>query len=122
MPKVIVIDDMHSVRALTKALLTSLGCEVAGEAENGADGVELFKSERPDLTLLDIEMPIKNGIDTLKAILKIDPDAQVVMLTSVDNTFVAEDCILAGAKDYLNKGLSPEDMKARLQVEIDKIS
>ena len=121
-PRLLIIDDMQSVRAMVKVLAASVGCEIAGEAENGAEGLEVYKQERPDLTLLDIEMPVKNGIETLKAILKFDQDAQVVMLTAVDNTMVAEDCILSGAKDYLRKDLNPEDMKKRLQEEVNKIT
>ena len=58
--RVLVIDDMGSMRAMTKHLLTSLGCEITGEAENGADGFTRFQVERPDLVLLDIEMPVQD--------------------------------------------------------------
>ncbi len=121
-PKVLVVDDDESVRALLKVILVSLGCEIAGEAENGAEGLVSYKQVQPNLTLLDISMPDKNGVEALKAILKFDPDAHVVMLTAVRDNMVAEDCILAGAKDYLRKDLVPEDMERRLREEIDKLS
>ena len=121
MGKILLIDDDESVRALLKVILVSLGCEITGEAGNGAEGLEYYKQVHPDLTLLDIVMPNKNGLETLKAILKFDPDAQLLMLTAVKDNMVAEDCILAGAKDYLRKDLGPEVMERRLREEIDKV-
>ncbi len=82
-PRVIVIDDEQEVRTWLKALLISLGCEIAGEAENGREGLELFKKERPDLVLLDLMMPVMTGVEARKFILGEDPDAHVVLLTSV---------------------------------------
>ncbi|MEE8352026.1 MAG: response regulator [Rhodospirillales bacterium] len=121
-PRVLVVDDDESIRALLKVVLGILGCEIAGEAEDGAKGLESYKQIHPDLTLLDISMPNMNGIETLKAILIFDPNAQVLMLTAVKDNIVAEDCILAGAKDYLRKDLGPEDMERRLREEINKFS
>ncbi len=119
--RVLVIDDMGSMRAMTKHLLTSLGCEITGEAENGADGFTRFQVERPDLVLLDIEMPVQDGITTLKMILADDAEANVIMLTSVDSMMVVEDCLFAGAKDFIRKDLPPEALKARLGEELAKL-
>ena len=66
-------------------------------------------------------MPVKDGISTLKAILAEDSKANVVMLTSVDNMMVVEDCLFAGARDYIRKDTSPDEMKTRLQKELDKL-
>lgn len=119
--KVLIVDDMQAMRAMSKSLVTALGAEVVGEAENGQLGFELYCAEKPDLVLLDIEMPVKDGISTLKAILAEDPKANVVMLTSVDNMMVVEDCLFAGARDYIRKDTSPDEMKTRLQKELDKL-
>jgi len=121
-PRVLIVDDMQAMRAMAKSLATSLGAEVIGEAENGQVGLELFLSEKPDLVLLDIEMPVKDGISTLKAILAEDSSANVVMLTSVDNMAVVEDCIFSGARDYIRKDVVPDVMKVRLQKELDKLT
>jgi len=120
-PRVLIVDDMQAMRAVANTLVTSLGAEVVGEAENGEQGLELFRSEKPDLVLLDIEMPVKDGISTLKAILAEEPSANIVMLTSVDNMAVVEDCIFSGARDYIRKDISPDVMKERLQKELDKL-
>ena len=60
--KVLIVDDMQAMRAMSKSLVTALGAEVVGEAENGQLGFELYCAEKPDLVLLDIEMPVKDGI------------------------------------------------------------
>ena len=120
--QVLVVDDSEDIRKLISFLLESMGCEVVGEAENGMEAVDLFKKKRPDLVLLDILMPAMNGLEVLKRLMKIDRNAAVVMLTAVDNNLVAEDCILAGAKDYLRKDLGPEEMQKRLAEEVAKIA
>ena len=120
-PRVIVIDDEPAIRTWLKGLLTSLGCEIAGEAENGREGLELFKKERPDLVLLDLMMPVMTGVETRKFILGEDPDAHVVMLTSVNDEKVVKDELLAGVEYYLRKDRSPDEIKAALQETIEKI-
>jgi len=119
--RVLIVDDMQAMRAVAKSLALSLGAETVFEAENGEIGLELYRKEKPDLVLLDIEMPVKDGISTLKSILAEDNNANIVMLTSVDNMAVVEDCIFSGARDYIRKDVSPDTMKARLEAEFDKI-
>ncbi len=119
--RVIVIDDEQEVRTWLKGLLISLGCEIAGEAENGREGLELFKKERPDLVLLDLMMPVMTGNETRKFILGEDPDAHVVLLTSVADEKVVKDELLAGVEYFLRKDRSPDEIKAVLQENIEKI-
>ncbi len=120
-PKVLVIDDEESVRTWLKAMLISLGCEVVGEAKNGQEGVELFKRERPDLVLLDLEMPVMKGTEALDYILAEDPDAHVIMLTVVKDPAVIYDRLMAGARYYLPKDNPPEKIRATLQEQIEKV-
>ena len=88
--RVIVIDDFLPIRDVMCPVLSSVGCEIIGTADNGKKGLALFHEVRPDITFMDIEMPVMNGLDALKGILKADSEAKVVMLTSVDDTAVAE--------------------------------
>jgi two-component system, chemotaxis family, chemotaxis protein CheY len=113
-PRVLVVDDDDDVRALFGAILESLDFELAGEANSGEDGVALFKETQPDLVLLDVRMPVMNGVTALREILKIDSNAAVVMLTNVAGSSVADDCILAGAKDYIRKDRGIEALKSRI--------
>jgi len=120
-PRVLVIDDEESVRIWLKGLLVSLGCEVVGEAENGQEGVELFKREGPDLVLLDLQMPVMNGDEALDRIIIEDPDAYVIILTSVSDAKVIIDDLMAGARYYLPKHDPPEMIQAALQEQIEKV-
>jgi two-component system chemotaxis response regulator CheY len=120
-PTVLVIDDEESIRIWLKSLLISLGCEVAGEAENGQVGVELFKQEHPDLVLLDLKMPVMTGDQALSYILDEDPNANVVFLSAVRDWEEVRDALMGGARDYLAKDDPPEKIRAALQEQIEKI-
>ncbi len=121
-PRILIVDDAKTSRALIAAFIEKMGCEIIGEASNGIEAEELFKERHPDLTLLDIEMPQRNGIETLKRLVKLNPASRVVMLTGEDNTVVAESCFHNGASGYLQKALSPERLKNTLQTHINSIA
>ena len=106
--RVLLVDDDQLIRKMLAALLSTLGAEVVGEAENGKQAV-LFQSKlNPDVTFLDIQMPVKNGFDALREIKRQDAHADVIMLTASDDTVIAESCINAGARSYIKKGESFE--------------
>ncbi len=120
-PRVIVVDDEESIRIWIKGLLVALGCEIVGEAGNGRDGVELFKKERPDLVMLDIQMPELSGDLALEYILAADPEARVILLTSVDSSEFIHERMQAGAQYYLSKHAPPDEFKAALEAQISKL-
>ncbi len=120
-PRVIVVDDEESIRIWIKGLLIALGCEIVGEAGNGRDGVELFKKERPDLVMLDIQMPELSGDLALEYILAADPEARVILLTSVDSSEFIHERMQAGAHYYLSKHAPPDEFKAALEAQISKL-
>ncbi len=101
---------MDHIRELMAIVLESLECEVAGEAENGEAAVELYKRQRPDVVLLDIKMPVMDGVAALKAIKALNPDAFVVMITSVSDMDVMSECYAAGAVHYLRKDTPVQEM------------
>ena len=76
-------------------------------AENGAEAVRVYRKSRPDVVLMDITMPRKNGLEALSEILSLDPRAQVIMLTALDQKSVAATAIMFGAKDFLAKPVHP---------------
>ncbi len=120
-PTAIVIDDMQAMRSMVKLLLGATDCEVVGEAENGQLGLDLYIDTKPDLVLLDIDMPIKDGISTLKSILEHDAKANVIMMSTLSNMDIVESCIFAGAKDYITKDKELPVIKARLDDVIAEI-
>lgn len=121
-PRVLVVDDEESVRTWLKSLLASLGCEIAGEATDGREGFELFKKEHPDLVLLDLKMPEVGGEMALDLILAEDPDARVVLLTSVADSELIFEHLTAGARCYIHKHAPPEEIKATLREQIEEIT
>ena len=119
--RVFIVDDDELIRVLLKSLLNLMGVEVAGEAADGKQAVSQYPTLKPDVTLLDVEMPVKNGFDTLKEIKKLDAGAEIIMLTANDNTAIAESCIHAGARSYIKKGLAPEMLQSTLQTHLDAL-
>jgi two-component system, chemotaxis family, chemotaxis protein CheY len=120
-PRVILVDDDESIRIWIKGLLVALGCEIVGEAGNGRDGVELFKKERPDLVMLDIQMPEVGGGLALEYILAADPEARVILLTSVDASGYIHELMETGAHYYLSKYAPPDEFRAALEEQISKL-
>src|SRR6266481_3310191 len=81
---------------------------VVGEASNGREAVDLWKEHRPDVTLLDLRMPVLDGVGAIKQIREIDPNAHIVVLTTFDGDEDIYRAIKAGAKGYLLKDTARE--------------
>jgi two-component system chemotaxis response regulator CheY len=96
------------MRVTLKNILTQNGFEVVGEASTGAESIELFKSFKPDLVTMDITMPEMDGIEALKEIRAIDPQANVVMCTAMGQKNMVVEAIQAGAKDFIIKPFQAE--------------
>lgn len=101
--KVLVADDEWHLRMMLTNLLGDMNLEVAGEATNGQHMLELYRSEKPDLVLLDVNMPVLTGAEALVQLMQEFPDARVLMLTSVADIETVEACLDAGAFDYIRK-------------------
>jgi len=101
--KILVVDDASFMRMMIKDILTKNGFEVVGEAENGAKAIEKFKELQPDLVIMDITMPEVDGIQAVKEIKKIAPDAKVVMCSAMGQQAMVIEAIQAGAKDFIVK-------------------
>lgn len=114
-PRVIIADDELHIRTLIKAVMTSMKTEVVGEAKNGQEAVDLYRREKPDLALFDINMPIKNGEEALKEVISEFPEAFVIMLTSVADMETVNRCLDLGAANYLLKDTPLTDMKKMIQ-------
>ena len=101
--RTIVVDDESHIRLLMATLLESMICDVVAQAGDGEECVLAYKENRPDLLLLDINMPVKTGKQALQEIMAYDPDAFVIMLTSVTDTESIIECLDLGAKNYIRK-------------------
>jgi len=107
MPKILLVDDAAFMRMRCSKLLTEHGFEVA-EAENGQEAIAMYQSYRPDLVLMDITMPVMDGITATREIKNLDPDAKVVMVSALGQQTMVIEAIKAGAKDFVVKPFEPE--------------
>ncbi len=112
--RVLVVDDDESIRLFLKTLMTSMGSEVVGEAANGSEALTLFDRLAPDLVLLDINMPVMDGIAALKEIRKRSHTVAVVMLSVLSSLDVVQVCLDAGANYHLRKDLPVDQLRREI--------
>lgn len=103
MKRVLVVDDGAFMRKLIGGMLAKNGYTIAGEAEDGAQSVEMYRELKPDLVTMDITMPNMNGIDALKEIMKVDIQATVVMVSAMGQESYVKEAIQSGAKSFVVK-------------------
>lgn len=106
--RILVVDDAMFMRATVKRILEQAGYEVAGEAENGQIAVQRYGELKPDAVLMDITMPVMDGITAAKTILETDPNAIVLMCTALGQQNLVIEAIKSGVKDYIVKPFQPE--------------
>lgn len=119
MAKILVIDDEKTHRDLLRNVLSYHGHEVV-TADGGEQGIELFKQRGPDFTLLDLRMPLMNGIETLKEIRAIDPHAAVLILTAWGTDQLEFQARQLGVMDFLNKNLALDNITEALEAAMQK--
>ncbi len=113
--KVLVVDDEAHIRKFVSVLLQSISTAVVAQAANGGEAIEAYARDKPDLVLLDVNMPRVNGLETLRELKRIDPQCNVVMLTSLVNRQTVEECLQLGAFGYLRKDNAPEELVVQLK-------
>jgi two-component system, chemotaxis family, chemotaxis protein CheY len=107
---ILIVDDEAHIRKYVSLILKSLGVTSVIEASNGEEAVATFQRERPDMVLLDVNMPLIDGIETLKRLKVVDPDCIVVMLTSLANRSTVEQVLELGAANYIRKDTPREEV------------
>ncbi len=106
MLKVLVIDDSAFARNMISKILINEGYDICGEASNGIEGLEAFKNLKPDLVFCDIMMDEMDGLECLRAILEVDPAANVAICTSASDELHIRDALEIGAKGFLPKPIN----------------
>lgn len=116
--KILLVDDEAHVRKFIALVLKQLGATTIFEAGNGRDAVDVFKREQPDMILLDVNMPIQDGIQTLREIRTLSSECVVVMLTSLANRQTVEEALALGADNYIRKDTPKDEILAALRTTI----
>ena len=113
--RVLLVDDMVELRAMIRLTLErSRRFVVVGEAGDGRAAIELAFEHQPDLVLLDVSMPVMDGLEALPHLRAAAPEACVVMLSGFSEVRLGADAAAGGAAAYLEKGLTPQALVDRL--------
>jgi len=114
--RILIAEDHQVVRQGLVALLNMVdGLRIVAEAASGQQAVELFRQHRPDVTLMDLRMPGMGGVETIAAIRRDFPDARIIVLTTFDGDEDIFRAIQAGARGYLLKGMSVDELIDAIQ-------
>ena len=103
MASILIADDSVAVRLVLRDIVEIGKHTVAGEAVDGADTVEKYPQLKPDMLLLDLAMPKKDGLTVIQEIIAMDPKAKIILITAADNMKVIDKCLASGAKSYIAK-------------------
>ena len=108
MAKILLVDDAAFMRMMVKNTLKENGYTDTYEASDGAEAVTKYAEIKPDLVIMDITMPNKDGLEALKEIRASDPNASVVMCSAMGQEAMVIEAIKSGAKDFIVKPFKPE--------------
>ncbi|MCL6443905.1 MAG: response regulator [Alicyclobacillus sp.] len=117
MARIMIVDDAAFMRMMLKNILIEDGHDIVAEASDGKAAVELYKELRPDVVIMDITMPEMDGIQAVKAIRTIHPDANIIMCSAMGQQQMVISAIQNGAKGFIVKPFQKE----RVQQEVRRL-
>ena len=106
---VLICDDSMFARKKLSMSISSFGVKAVYEAADGEEAVAKYTENKPDVVFMDIIMPKVTGLEALKQIIEIDPDAKIIMASSVGTQGHLKEALKAGAVDFLQKPIADED-------------
>ena len=115
MAKLMIVDDSKMIRKTLRMFLEAGGHEIVAEASDGEEAVENYKKFKPELVTMDISMPEMSGLEALRDIIEIDPDAKIIMISSLNQKDLVITAIKEGAQSYLLKPMSKEKTLAEIK-------
>jgi two-component system chemotaxis response regulator CheY len=98
-----IADDSDAIRLVLQDILSIGNHEIVAEAVNGVEAVEQFSKVNPDVLLLDLAMPKKDGLSVVKELMSNHPHAKIILITASDNQNIINDCLKAGARAFISK-------------------
>jgi DNA-binding NarL/FixJ family response regulator len=112
---VVIADDQDLVRSGLRLLLESKGCEVVGEASNGREAVDVATRTRPEVVLMDVRMPVLDGIAATRELVRAGVPSKVLVLTTYDVDRYVYEALRAGAAGFLLKATPPDKLVAGIR-------
>lgn len=107
---VLVVDDVPFARKVLKEILTAAKYNVIGEAQNGEEAFHMYEQLRPDFVTMDVVMPGRGGIEATRSIIDKNKEAKIILVSAISHENLLMEAISAGARDYIIKPFSPEDL------------
>ncbi len=115
MAKILIIDDSRTSRKILRGILEENGHEIIAEATNGQDGFEKFKQLHPEITTMDITMPVMDGLEALRLIRSYDEQARIIMVTAAGQKTKMVEAVKYGAAEFLAKPFEAEQILSMIQ-------
>ena len=113
---ILISDDSILARKQLKDVINSLGDGATFiDASNGQEAIDKYRESRPTMAFLDIVMPVKDGIEAVKGIISEDPDADIIIVSSVGTQAQLKAAIEAGAKDFIQKPVNRSQVEAIIE-------
>lgn len=123
MAKIMLCDDSATILNVLAFKLGAAGHEIVAKAKDGQEGINMYRETIPDISLLDVTMPNKDGRECLKEILSINPSAKVIMISALKEDSVKNDCLNSGACAFVSKVsiYNDSDFKSEILAVIDTV-
>lgn len=119
MAKIMIVDDAMFMRLMLRNIIVEMGFEVC-EATNGLEAIQLYHEQQPDIVTMDITMPDMDGYTAATEIIKLYPDARIIMCTAVGQQRMILNSIMAGAKDFITKPFDKKRVMDSLTAVLNK--
>lgn len=119
MSKILIVDDSEAFRKVMIELLVRVGFHDVAEAEDFDDAMSLFREVRPSISFVDMILPGKSGVDLTREMLKLNPNAVVIAMSSIVNKKMIRESLASGAKDFLLKPTNEIALSAVLSMWSD---
>jgi DNA-binding NarL/FixJ family response regulator len=116
--RILVVDDHQMLREALVGMLELSGFEVVGAVADGADATSLAAELLPDVVLMDLSMPVLNGLDATRLLREVAPATAIVVFSAFDSTELKRQAFAAGAVAYLPKGCSAERLRATVEAAV----
>jgi DNA-binding NarL/FixJ family response regulator len=116
--RILVVDDHQMLREALVGMLAAAGFEVVGAVGDGADATSLAIELTPDVVLMDLSMPVLNGLDATRLLREVVPGVAIVVFSAFDSPELKRQAFDAGAVAYLPKGCSAERLRATMEAAV----